>query len=532
MISPLLALAAGTLLSEDLTCIAAGLLIAKRAVSPLAAICACAMGIYAGDLGLWMCGRILGGRILQWPRIRASLPCDITDRFSSWFDRCASRTIVGSRFAPGTRLPLYLAAGACRTSFRTFAIWSAVAVAVWTPLLVVTSIMVGEAFATRIAAWIALGRVATLTVAVVALLGWQVVLRLSTRRGRQRTMAAVSRAWRWEFWPMWLFYAPVAAHTMWLALRHRGFGTIAAANPGMPDGGVVGESKFEILSRLPRDCTIPSAVLEPGIERVETLHSIMRNRAWSFPIVLKPDVGQRGTGVRLVTNLDAAAQYLDRMTSRVVVQPYHPGPFEAGLFYYRMPNWRRGRILGITDKHFPFVVGDGVSTAEDLVWSHRRYRMQANMFLSRLGNRRLIVPRAGESVRLGVAGNHAQGAMFKDGRHLMTRSLETRIDAIARHYDGFFIGRFDVRYSDPAEFMAGRDIAIVELNGATAECTNIYDPDGSLWSAYRQLFKQWSLVFAIGAANQRRGHQGSSFQRLLSLVRQHASTPSPLPVSD
>ena len=50
---------------------------------------------------------------------------------------------------------------------------------------------------------------------------------------------------------------------------------------------------------------------------------------------------------------------------------------------------------------------------------------------------------------------------------------------------------------------------IVELNGATAEATHIYDPDfgpvrGPL-VAYRTLFAQWSLVFRVAAANRAAG---------------------------
>ena len=87
----------------------------------------------------------------------------------------------------------------------------------------------------------------------------------------------------------------------------------------------------------------------------------------------------------------------------------------------------------------------------------------------------------------------------------MTPALERRIDEIARAYPGFYIGRFDIRYTDVEAFKAGQDLAIVELNGATGESTNIYDPDGSLLRAYRLLFRQWALVFTIGAANRAAG---------------------------
>jgi hypothetical protein len=46
--------------------------------------------------------------------------------------------------------------------------------------------------------------------------------------------------------------------------------------------------------------------------------------------------------------------------------------------------------------------------------------------------------------------------------------------------------------------MRGDDFAIVELNGASSESTNIYDPSRSLFQAYRTLFRQWALVFRIG----------------------------------
>ena len=529
-----LAIVVGTLVSEDLTAVSVGLLIQRGGLSPVAGVIACAAGIYFGDLGLWMLGRVLGPKVLSWPRVSRTLPAGGVHRFVSWFDRHTGAAVFGSRLAPGTRLPLYLAAGACGTSFRRFAAWSLAAVAFWTPALVAASALAGEQIAPLLAGWLAAGRAITVVTGVVALAVWYSMLRLSTVRGRQKLSASISRLWRWEFWPMWLFYAPVAAWTCWLALRHRGYRTITAANPGIADGGVVGESKFDILSRLPAEWTIPSAAIDPAPahERVAMIAALRAWQGWSFPLVLKPDIGQRGAGVRIARSLADASAYLAQMPARVVVQPYHPGPFEAGVFYYRWPGAARGRILCLTDKHFPAVFGDGRSSIEDLIWSHARYRMQARTFLLRLGARKDDVPAAGERVPLGMAGNHAQGAMFTDGRALITPELEARVDAIAQSYKGFFIGRFDVRYRDRRAFMAGRDLAIVELNGATAECTNIYDPQSSLLSAYRQLFRQWRLVFEIGAANRHAGRAAISSKRLIQLIRAHFFTATVLQVSD
>ena len=521
-------LVAGTFASEDLTCVLAGLLILEGRVDPVAAIAACAIGIWVGDLGLWLAGRLLGARVLAWSVVSRYLTPRRSARFAEWFEAHAASTILASRFLPGTRLPLYLAAGALGGSLSRFALWSFIAVALWTPPLVLVS-----AGALPLANHSG-GLVARGLVVAGVLVAWRAVIRLSTRRGRQRAITALSRVWRWEFWPMWLFYSPVAVWLAWLVIRYRGVGPISAANPGIPDGGIVGESKFDIVSRLPEEWTIPAVAIAPGPteSRLWRFASVVSQRGWTFPLILKPDVGQRGVGVKLVQSLEAARMYLTCEASRVIVQPYHPGPFEAGIFYYRFPGQRCGQILSITDKRFPTVTGDGRSTLEALIWADSRLRMQAGRFLLRHAAERGRVLALGERVPLAIAGNHAQGTLFKDGRHLITPALEARIDEVARAYHGFFIGRFDVRYSDVERFKAGEDLAIVELNGATAESTNIYDPEGSLVDAYRQLFRQWSLVFAIGAANQRLGARVTSFRRLIDLVRAHRATHVTFETSD
>ena len=48
--------------------------------------------------------------------------------------------------------------------------------------------------------------------------------------------------------------------------RHLGHHRVEPRHTG---GGVVGESKFHILSRLPSECTIPSALVEAGVQRDE-----------------------------------------------------------------------------------------------------------------------------------------------------------------------------------------------------------------------------------------------------------------------
>ena len=340
--------------------------------------------------------------------------------------------------------------------------------------------------------------------------------------------------WRhWEFWPAWAVYPPVVAWIAAQAIRHGGVSPITAANPGLKDGGLVGESKYEIQSLLPSPWAVRSGDIEPGTlrARASSLLRLMTDEGWQYPIVLKPDVGQRGMGVRKIADAVAARLYLVRYPHRVVAQPWHPGPHEAGIFYARHPDESSGRILSITKKKFPIVEGDGRSTLGQLIDSHARFRLQAATFRRRHADRLNTVLAAGDRLSLAEVGNHCQGTMFLDGRELWTPALERRVDDIARAVPGFFIGRFDVRYADVERFKGGDDLRVIELNGVTAEPTDIYDPGRSLASAYAALFDQWRRIFEIGHANLQRGHTGASAMRLLQLGFAHLSDRRAFPIS-
>jgi hypothetical protein len=122
--------------------------------------------------------------------------------------------------------------------------------------------------------------------------------------------------------------------------------------------------------------------------------------------------------------------------------------------------------------------------------------------------------------------------MFRDGNRLITPELERAFDEIAQSFSGFFVGRFDVRYTRLKDFQSGLGFAIVELNGATSESTNLYDPTWSLISAYRILFRQWNLQFRIGHANRSRGQQPLSLCGMFRLLRSYYTGRQVDPLAD
>ena len=131
-----LLIASATFVSEDLTCIAVGVMVAEGRIDFLLGTFACFLGIYVGDLLLFAAGRILGRPALKRVPLKWFIREQDLQRSSAWFTHQGMKVIAASRFLPGTRLPTYFAAGLLNTHFWRFTLYFFLASAVWTPMLV------------------------------------------------------------------------------------------------------------------------------------------------------------------------------------------------------------------------------------------------------------------------------------------------------------------------------------------------------------------------------------------------------------
>jgi membrane protein DedA with SNARE-associated domain len=486
----LVLIALATFGSEDLTCIATGALIASGKVGFLPGVLACLTGIYFGDLLLYFAGRLAGRPIVRWKPLRNLLTDQKLDRASQWLAERGASVVILSRFTPGLRLPTYVAAGLLKTDFWRFALYFLLAAALWTPALVGAAAVLGKSLPSLI------------------YFGPIVLLVRAPWQHRRRTVGWIRRKTRWEFWPPWLAYLPVIPYILYLGWKHRSPTLFTAANPGISSGGFVGESKSEILKNLP--CVPEFRFLSgslPFAERLALAGSIP-----GFPVVLKPDVGERGTGVTIARSEREVASYLMSARGDTIVQKY-AGGLEFGIFYYRYPGEATGRIYSITEKRFPEVTGDGRSTMADLVLKDERAVCLADTYLARFHDE---IPPAGQRVRLVELGSHCRGAIFLNGGHLETAELAAAIDRIAQAHPGFYFGRFDVRTPSIEDLQAGR-VEVLELNGVSAEATHIYDPSVSMVEAYRVMFRQWRIAFEIGALNRERGWKAMPVRNFVRL---------------
>jgi len=508
--------------SEDAATVSSSLaLFGGPLIWPLS-FASCFAGIWLGDLGLYAIARCIGQPVLQsrWiGRFADSASIASCERSVA---RNGTAALLVSRFVPGTRLPTYLAAGLFRMPARRFAAVTAVGALLWISLVFGLAKLFGPSAIVTVA--FTKSKVIGVIVTAVILL-----IALTTVRKAAQTRRLAQRLRRWEFWPAWLFYLPVAINYAWLAIRYRSFTLPTAANPGIPTGGFIGESKCQILDQLRRinSKVVADAYLLDGLtstDRLLSLHRICREHDLTLPFILKPDVGQRGNGVRLIRQMREALDYLLAVDAPVMVQRYAAGPNEVGVFYFRRPGEASGKIFSITQKVFPTITGDGIHTLEQLIRADNRASIIAKTYLRRFAHRKNEVLASGEVLKLVETGNHAQGCIFQDGAHLWSEELSEAIDDFARKIPGFYIGRFDIRYNDADKLRRGRNFDIVELNGASSEATNIYDARNSLRSAYATLARQWKLVFEIGAANRARGHCPTPLSTLWREWRNYSAT--------
>jgi len=514
-------LALATLVSEDLTCILAGALVAQGRIEFLPAALACFAGIYVGDLLLFLAGRYLGARWLKRAPLKWVVSEERTERASDWLERRGLAVIFLSRFTPGMRLPTYFASGALGASATRFALFFAIAAGVWTPLLVWLASILGERILEGLEIVqdnFLLGLLLTLAVGFVVV---KLVFPLLSWQGRRGLVGRWRRLVRWEFWPVWVVYTPIVAWMWLLALRHRSTTAWCASNPGIEGGGVVGESKAAILSALgsgppatevlPAWCALPATI---GANARRERFEAFRARIGPGRVVLKPDAGQRGSGVLITDDDDEALRYLRESKVDLVAQEY-AGGIEFGVFWARRPDAEVGEIISITEKRLAEVVGDGEHTLEHLILADDRAVCLADYYLHKNHARLSEVPAAGERVVLGDLGTHARGAIFLDACELATPELTERIGAVSACFEGFYFGRYDLKAPSREALARGEGLRVIEVNGVTSESTHVYDPRHSFGYGLGVLLRQWSLAFEIGAVNAARGVRTPSLFGLL-----------------
>jgi hypothetical protein len=328
----------------------------------------------------------------------------------------------------------------------------------------------------------------------------------------------------YEYWSWWFFYLPMLPYWLYLALRARSLTFFTAANPFIEMGGFFGESKKNILDKIPSKYLPQTLIFELGTP-ASVMWSQMQNAGLDFPIVAKPDVGERGTQVaKLYQYSDLETYVAEALPERIILQEFVDYPIELGVLYVRLPEQSTGRITSVTLKEFLTVTGDGQRSILALMETSDRARFQIPRLRQLLGAQLDEVLPAGEVRLLEPIGNHCRGTKFIDANYLITKSFEEVFVAIGDVIPQFHFGRFDLRIESIEAASTGQGIRIMELNGASSEPGHIYDPRHTLWEAYRDLAWHWHQLSTICLQQRERGHGTVSFWELFKATYHHLKT--------
>jgi len=534
-----LALFFATFVHEDVAIVGGSYLVSKDQFSLMLVLVTTFSGVLIGDLGIYGIGALCARseRLRRWAERR------FPSGKPSWLDKNLALTVIGCRFIPVTLFPTFATCGLLGVPFRRFAAFATLSAAIYVPLLFSISLLLGDKIAATIGAW---GWIAVVVLAIAFILARRNLPDLLTgfmrsraprRQGLLRVHEGMPplpaekvRVALQERFSEKIYYIPLVFHWLAMAIRFRSLTLPTIANPHIEAGGLLGESKTGCLAQLPASmrkwtAATTSVDIRSGVQRTEdTLQRALAaagTAGLSFPMIVKPDVGWRGFGVRKVRSETELKEYLEACPDgmRVVLQQYVTYHGEAGVFYVRRPGEDQGSIFSLTLRYFPFVIGDGVSSLKTLIEADPRSRWKADHHFETNAARLHTVPARDEVVRLGVVGSNRVGGLYVDGRGLVTEAMRRRFDEISKSMPEFFFGRYDVRFDTIETFQAGEGFSIVEINGAGAEAIHIWDPDFPFLANFTTLFRQQRLLFEIADENRARGFRPLSARELIGYQR-------------
>lgn len=141
------------LFSEDLACIAGGLLVASGIIDFWLAMLGAYIGVLIPDMILYALGKWIGNPILQWLPFRWFIKEEDIIRAEQMYRMRGVEIIFATRFLPGTRLPVYLVSGMIRVKFTFFLLYFVLSMIIWAPLLVGISALIGQPMISYMAAY-------------------------------------------------------------------------------------------------------------------------------------------------------------------------------------------------------------------------------------------------------------------------------------------------------------------------------------------------------------------------------------------
>lgn len=301
-----------------------------------------------------------------------------------------------------------------------------------------------------------------------------------------------------EFGPAWWIHFPMKVFGLLWSIRLRNFGFFEASNPGLENGGLFDYSKNESLHKF-RKINIPKTIVTDYPYSIFEIESKIDEAGMSYPLVAKPDFGERGREVEFIENKMALVAYFTtKKQGRYLVQEYLGGGLEFGVFYTKNPLTNKANISSLTLKIPLQVIGDGYSDVKSLTLSHPR----ASRYLHEINYPSMHeVPAKNRIVKLSQKGNHCKGAVFLDCTGHVDDEMVVAFEQVCAPYEDFFYGRLDVKVPYWENLWQDQKVKIIEVNGCNSEPIHIYSPGNSYFNALKVVWEHFAVMAGIAKFN-------------------------------
>jgi hypothetical protein len=316
----------------------------------------------------------------------------------------------------------------------------------------------------------------------------------------------------WEKWSYDVIYLPIDIWWLWYAMKARHFWYFTPVNPSLIFAGFEGGSKKEMYDQVPAWCCPTTLLIDPN-EKFENVKRSMQRVGLAYPIVVKPDSGMQGVLFRVIRDDEHLKNYHELVGEPYILQTFVDLPFEFSVFHIRYPGEKKGVITGFIVKDYLNVTGDGKSTLETLVSLHPTAKLKMEEMQRKHSNNWNKVIPSGEKYFLSLAGNHTHGAKFINLNHEIDQQLCDVFDRISNEAGEFYFGRYDLKCTSLEELKQGKNIVILEYNGAGAAITHVFDRKMSYFAALREIIRHWRHLYKIGRINNKKGVPYWSFMK-------------------
>ena len=324
-----------------------------------------------------------------------------------------------------------------------------------------------------------------------------------------------------QYWFTSILLLPFYIYAVFYMLfKARTFMFFTAINPSLRYGGTC-TSKFDLLNQVHKKYLPTGVVLPQNTSKALVLAQMQANNL-QFPIILKPDIGERGRGVIKINGEQELQPYLDENKKPLILQEFITYKQEFGLMYVRLPNEPQGKITSLAVKNFLYVTGDGYSTLFALMTKNVDCIFYIDYLVADFKHRLYEVIDYLVVVPLLELGICHHGASCVGLNHLITNELNQLFDDVSKTIDRFDVGRYDVKAENYGELLKG-NFKVIEINGTDAVPLHIFDKTLMYHSVISDLVKHWQNLLKIAINNHKMGMKYAHFFPVLKEIYQNGS---------